>query len=274
MIVIINYARSGGTLLSKILKTDDRILLLSEVNPVSDGSERGRAKPNTTVKGQAQNWYGISLSSQGFRQNVVEMNQKSEKNNRFLVVRDWSYINFVESNINGNSPSYKLETFEQFKNLENTRFFAFVRNAIDVFLSRQINLDEFSLGYLKFVESVVDNGMKFFKYEDLCTNPKAVITEIYLHCGLEPPTKDISIDQSAPITGDTNYSRGNRETGIRQLKRRLVNNKMKKAIDVNEKLSKANELLGYVHKYNNEKIETSFEQLSFKLKRRISKPSR
>ena len=104
VIVMICYARSGGTVLNKCLGSLPNVVMLSEVSPIGGGWGKEGPDSFTTVKEQAKNWYQIELSSDDFVENIVELEKFCNDNKLYLVVRDWSFINFMPHEYNNFNP--------------------------------------------------------------------------------------------------------------------------------------------------------------------------
>ncbi len=59
VVVMIAFARSGGTVLNQCLGSLPDVVIMSEVNPLGGGwGERG-ANSLTTIKDQAKHWYHL-----------------------------------------------------------------------------------------------------------------------------------------------------------------------------------------------------------------------
>ncbi len=172
--IMLCYARSGGTLLSRCLGSMPDVALLSEVNPLyldSDGDRR-------TVVAQAADWYGIKLDAVGFPAAVKELHEKRGGN---LIVRDWTIANFYPYGLNGRRPSYEFKVLD---GLNGCKVFSFVRDAIDVWLSRNCDV-QFARYYLRYVQELLRLDCRIFRYEDLCLNPTLTLRRICKHIEVE-----------------------------------------------------------------------------------------
>ena len=68
IIVMLAYARSGGTLLNRCISSLPGTLVLSEINV-----EAFCPSSCNTIKEQAKKWYDIELKSDGFIENISEI---------------------------------------------------------------------------------------------------------------------------------------------------------------------------------------------------------
>lgn len=98
--VMICFARSGGTLLNRCLGAMD-VVVLSEVNPIGPRS-------TATVRSQAAEWFDTELEPQEFAPAVAALYAQCRAQQRPMLVRDWSYVNFTPTKGNGYEHSYQL----------------------------------------------------------------------------------------------------------------------------------------------------------------------
>ena len=82
IIVMICFARSGGTILNQCLGSLPGVVIMSEVNPLGGGKGKG-AESYRTIKSQAKNWYGIDLISDedNFVECAIELEAFCRKSN-------------------------------------------------------------------------------------------------------------------------------------------------------------------------------------------------
>ena len=137
VVVMICFARSGGTVLNQCLGCLPNIVILSEVNPVGGGGGRGPVWFQT-VQAQAEHWYGIKLEANDFAESILELEKVCEDTGRHLVVRDWSFVNIAPEPYKDTSPVNRLLTLEALEGKCEVVPFAFVRDSIDVWISRGI----------------------------------------------------------------------------------------------------------------------------------------
>ena len=91
--VFISFARSGGTLVNKLLGVHPDCLVLSEVNPAAS------YKP---VARQAFEWLGLVTEQEteafgrlGYSAQLAELSRRAAQGHKRLVVRDWVTVNFL-----------------------------------------------------------------------------------------------------------------------------------------------------------------------------------
>lgn len=248
--LLINYSRSGGTMISRVLGSIKNTILISEVHPNLDlmGS----------VAEQAKKWYNIDITIEAYQNMVVELYTKSVSLNKRLIIRDFSFLDFTPNLYNKNAPS---GTFSALKLLENKIPlipFAFVRDAYDVWISRNFP-PYFSEYYLKYIEALVERNIPIFKYEDFCKNPTQELFKISKLIGVTHDEN--AIDQFinyTNITGDNllkSPSRGGRLEKIELLPRKKIPAFLMKKSKNDFYLQKANEILGYPIYIDDSRIE-------------------
>jgi hypothetical protein len=254
VIVMICFARSGGTILNRCLGSLPRVVCLSEVNPLGGGwGERG-PDSFTTVKAQAKNWYGIDLEPDGFTEGILELEKICKDAGSHLVVRDWPFVNFVPHAYNEYAPPNRLLTLEALEGKCDLFPFAFVRDSIDAWISRGTpSADDFFRQYLCYIETVLEKELRIFKYEDFCRAPSDVIRGICEHTGLEYSNSYKSYASFQKVNGDVQIlegSRGVKEGRIKLLRRRWLPRDKIVTVDRNIDMSRANALLGYPVSYS------------------------
>ena len=97
--LLINYSRSGGTTISRVLGSIKNTILISEVHPNLDlmGS----------VAEQAKKWYNIDITIEAYQNMIFELYTKSISLNKRLIVRDFSFIEFISA-VRGVTNRYSL----------------------------------------------------------------------------------------------------------------------------------------------------------------------
>lgn len=222
VIVMLSYARSGGTLLNRCIASLPNILMLSEIN-----IEASCPNSCSSIKDQAKNWYGINLHSNGFLENIEEIYNYCLETGKTLVIRDWSFGSFVPSKYNNFSPSKKLATLEAIAQRFPVIPFALVRDPIDIWLSFNASPRTFydkNLEFLyEFSKSLISNGIKIFHYDDFCKDPEKVMYNICKYTGINYSDKFKDFSNYFKVTGDIDlpeHSRGIQEGKICLLSRR------------------------------------------------------
>lgn len=269
---MICFARSGGTILNQCLGSLPNVVIMSEVSPLGGGAGKGQIYYQT-IKSQAKNWYGIDLKSDenDFVESTLELEKICEKDNRQLIIRDWSYINFVPIKENNYNPPQRLLILEGLQGKCKLIPFAFVRDAIDIYLSflKNINImkcdiEKFFGCYLNYIKALIDANIPIFKYEDFALDPGNIINNICNYSGLRYSASFKNFNTFDKVNGDVqfgNSSRGIRQNKIKPLSRRII--PRDKIVEINQcaKMVEANSLLGYPALYESKEREKVFNKL-------------
>jgi len=257
ILLMICYARSGGTLLNRCLGSLPNTVVLSEVNLLGAGG--GAAIEADTPYKQALRWYGIDLKSRNFTDSILELAGKCKEKSLSLIVRDWTIANFIPMSQNNYQPPYKLLTLEALQGKCNISIFALVRNAIDVFLSQGAAINNFAINYLRYVKVILDLGVPIFKYEDFCKSPQTILERICTLGGIKSSESFRTFSSFINVNGDIQVkgkSRGGRHKEIVILPRKRTFPIKIVKINNCEEIIKANKLLGYPPKYEDTLIES------------------
>lgn len=259
MVLLLCYARSGGTIFNKVLASIKDNIVLSEVNPLGGGSGIDIDNSCDSIKKQALDWYGISLKSDSFNENVKEIYDISIQKGKNLFIRDWSFVNFSPLKENNFNPPNKFLIINEVKGIEHYKV-ALVRNAIDVWISRGTpDPDVFFQEYYTYLKQLLKLQPYVIKYENFTINPVIEVKKMLKHVG---HSYDIDIDISKSVNynkvnGDIqkgNDSRGNIMSTIKLLKRKKINESLIDRINNNEDLKKCNKMLGYPSLYQSSQI--------------------
>jgi hypothetical protein len=248
---MINFARSGGTILNRCLGSLPGVVIISEVSPFGGGAGIDAASPRS-VAGQAEQWYGIALEATDFVGSVCELARHCAVRGTHLIVRDWTFASFVPIPQNGHQPPGFLATLEALRPLVHVTPFVFVRDAIDVWISRGMPEPEsFFSQYLGFVRAIKALGAPIFTYEDFCDRPRGVVRLICDACGL--PYDDVFMEQYkrfSTVSGDVQtVSRGANLPNIQPLQRKRIPKSVARHLNASSSMRTANELLGYPTSY-------------------------
>ena len=250
--LMICFARSGGTLLNQCIGSLPDVIMMSEVNPLGGGSGRGPVHYQT-VKDQAKHWYNIEIESDNYSSGIIELGDYCTFKKKHLVVRDWTFINFVPREENKWEPPERLLALEQLENISEVIPFAFIRDSIDIWISRNLPpANEFFRQYLNYVRELVNRDIKTFKYEEFCRYPSYVLREICNFTGLEYSDSYNNYLTFQKVNGDIQIkskSRGSRHKKISLLPRRLM--PLPKILEVNHNndMKEANSLMNYPISY-------------------------
>lgn len=275
---MICFARSGGTVLNQCIGSLPNVVILSEVNPLGGGGGQGPVWFQT-VKAQAKEWYQINLQSEDFVGGILELEQICENSGRSLIVRDWTLVNFFPCEENGWNPPNRLLTLEILEKRCEINPFVFVRDSIDVWISRGTpRARDFFRQYLCYVEAILEKKLPIFKYEDFCRKPSVVIRNICGYTGLVYSDSYKNYASFLNVNGDVQIPRGSRGTKqgeIKPLPRKWL--PKDKIIEVNQNadMVRANSLLEYPVSYYDAPRENVWLRKTragiSKVSRRISK---
>lgn len=275
--VIYNFARSGGTLLNKCLASMPNVVMLSEVSRFGGGyGERGKESP-TTVQQQAEQWYDIRLTSSGFEDGILELHKYCQENNKHLIIRDWSYINFFKNESYNNEPELELGVYHKIPGLAFNHI-AFVRDAIDVWISRGMpSVDEFFKKYLLYVNQIKVLGTRIFKYEEFCESPEKSLKDICEYIGVE--YRDVLPEALSyqKVNGDTqNNPKLGQNNKVRRLPRKIIGKERIVRLNNCRAMVACNSVMGYPTTYKIGKftdkiqtINTKMDHIYFGLKSRL-----
>lgn len=263
--LLINYARSGGTLFSKIIASQKNVVLLSEVNP----NHNAVYSPAQ----QANLWYHLNIDENlSYQEQVKEIYQKCKQQNKKLVIRDFTFIDFTPHKLNNFKPKKIFSNYEVIKQFAPVTAIAFVRNAIDVWISRDCP-PKFSEGYLEYINLLMKEKIPIFKYEDFTKNTEGFLIDF----GKKWTISDLSYSNKMlnyeKITGDNQLkkpSRGRNQQTIKPLKRKQLAKQLIHHLHNDVLMLEANNLIGYSTTYQ-ENLESLHSQFWLNLKHKIRK---
>ena len=224
-LIILGFARSGITILDRIISSDKRLICLSEINT----RYVCPTKPNTPRE-QIKNWYNVDIKKNTTLGEIRGILEYCEKNNKILIIRDWSFSSFVPLKYNKFNPKKTLVTIDDIEKKFPDKFkiVCMTRNPVDVWLSMRDSVKTFhdkNLNYLfEFITDVKIRNLEILKYEDFCKNPISILTKIYSQINI-PVKKNIEL--SNKVIGDINFpmaSRGAILDNVSELDRRNISN--------------------------------------------------
>lgn len=265
--LIFCYARSGGTFLNRYLANYDEFVILSEAHPIHN--EKGGIH---SVKMQMKKWYGVDITADNYVDQIIEAKNWCDINNKYLLIRDWSYIDYAESILNSFKPSTTPTNLELLKSYFEVNNVAFVRDGIDVYLSQGKNLKVFSKEYFDFANYLSSEAIDQVKYEDFVDSPDEGFHALCNILGLPSiAIEDCNDVFSNNVIGDINLSRGNQSHKVMKLKRRYAGFFNKKAINNETNLINANLLMNYPTIYESKETEGPVSHFTFQSKFFINK---
>jgi hypothetical protein len=271
--IMLCFARSGGTLLNRLLGSHPDVYMLSEVNPIGVHPERTGKYPLTSIPVQAKQWYDIEIKNENFSDQILEFSKIASSKGKQIIVRDWSFICFVPTQINTFSPPNEFSILQSFSSDIEIRCFGFVRNAIDVWLSGRplMHMKTFFPAYRRYVEELIKLKVPIFTYENMCKDPEEECKKIltYLDLRIYPIWESFSSNKNA--VGDLGRkSRGDRIGKVKSFKRQFLLPIFRKSLNTNVDMIEANRLLQYGIKYENESHETFLNHYSAIFKKKTT----
>ncbi|MDQ3877528.1 MAG: hypothetical protein M3290_04155 [Actinomycetota bacterium] len=254
--LMISFSQSGGTLLNQCLGSLPRTVVMSEVNPLGGGSG-GRARELRTIKEQAQEWYGIQLSSDDFVAGAVELDDICEASGRYLIVRDWTQVNFMPYPANTGTPPRRLLSLESLREHRDVIAFALVRDVIDVWISKGAPAPEtFFPFYLDYAQAILAAGIPIFRYESLVDAPRSFMQSLCATLQIQFSDAFLDYGSFQTVNGSVQITtRGARQGAIRALPRRRIARSLATAVDSSREMREANRLLGYATSYASRDLE-------------------
>ena len=244
-----NFPRSGGTILSKCLASLPKTVLISEVNPAGNAL--------SSIREQAKEWYGIDLKQADFGPLVMELYEICRRRGLQLIVRDFTYMNFIPNPANDFKPTNTLDNLNTLRRHAEVKPFVMVRDAIDVWISR-LKPPRFFEAYKTYVQEITRQGLPMFKYEDFCREPEKILRRICseVDIGFSGSFKDyITLDK---VTGDNLMkpaSRGVRQQIIQPLKRQRLTKSEIHWLNNNSDMIEVNQVLNYPTNYYDKLLE-------------------
>jgi hypothetical protein len=181
--IIHNLPRSGGSIISKSISAQKDIILLSEIHPEGPKiiKKRGAEAKFADPLYQFQNWYKLFSADElkkieennlNFLQKILTINNKVKDQNKILVIRDWSFIDYLGQPYI--DPINKSTLFELLNKQFDVKNLFLIRDPLEMFLSCLKNLDffpknysfdKFLDGYDYFIKDIsLDNTITFEKF--------------------------------------------------------------------------------------------------------------
>lgn len=265
VVVMIGYARSGGTLLARCLASLPGVMLFSEVNPRRRPRAGGRPY---MLKDQARAWHGLELRSSDFAACVDELNAHAVKAGRSLVIRDWPVIDFVPMRENDFTATGQFSILESLSARQDVRAFGFIRDAYDVWVSNGCHAD-FFLHYRPYLERLFAAGIPIYRYEELCQDSDRMLRRLCADMGLSFDASYQSFANVQQVTGDVDLvsgSRGARHARIVNLPRARIPAAQVRWLEANADARAANALAGYPLHYASRPMENRWLAMAARLR--------
>ena len=260
-IVLLCYARSGGTVFSSAFSSLPNVVLVSEVNP--NHNAKG------SIREQLKNWFGYEIAQGSYDEMANAASEICQKEGKKFIIRDFSFIDFTPHKLNAFAPSKSFSTLNILKDSVPVQPIALVRNAFDVWISRGCP-PNFSENYLDYVKALLSLGIPIYRYEDFCKKPEQTIQKVCEKTGIvfSPDFLQKSYSNQK-ITGDNdlqNPSRGSRLSTIQPLKRKRLPHFLVKKAEDDLQMAEANKLLGYPAEFYDSEFENAPSFISLEIK--------
>jgi hypothetical protein len=191
------FARSGGTIVNRLLGASQDVAVLSEVGPAVSVRD-----PLV----QAVEWFDLvdptevdALRHLDFGEVIRDLARRASSRGQHLVVRDFATPNFLPGAFGDTLPSGRLELIDALDaaGCESSRVVV-ARRSASVYASiirsfphlADLTIDEFAVAYHGFVTAV--DGVPVIRYEDLTADPSATLQTLCdaLGCPFDPNALD------------------------------------------------------------------------------------
>lgn len=245
--IVINWSRSGGTLLNRCIGVLPDVVVLSEVSPLR---LQGGLREPITVHEQARQWYGIELSSEEFAAAARELYDICDSRGQRLVLRLWNVGEFRPSRQVHDPPNRFLSCDLLRGALGELNAVGFIRDSIDIWISNGCKRDFFRY-YRRYIETLFELDVPVFRYEDFCADPDGQMEAICraLDIPYDPVYREFAAFER--VRGDRRvaHSRGYRSSRIRDLPRRQIAGAHIRWLNRCADMKAANRIAGYAPTY-------------------------
>ncbi len=267
------FARSGGTVLNQCLGVLPNVVMLSEVNPQGGGWGALGPDSHTTVRAQARAWFGMEVTSDDFADGVLELETLCDASGKRLVLRDWSYINSMPHQNHRGAPPGRFLTLEALEHRTTLIPFAFVRDAIDVWISRKTPpARDFFANYSAYVEAIHERQLPIFRYENFCRDPEQTLRRICSLAGLPFSHRFHGFASFTKVNGDVQHKQGSRGVRHRQIvpmpRKRIPREKIRE-LEACVEMRSVNRRLGYSARYHSARLEPAWPHWSRQVRGRL-----
>jgi hypothetical protein len=248
--ILHQMARSGGTIICRCLASMEGVVLLSEIHPA------GLRMFNPLQ--QAMEWYALLTpddiklareSKLSFVQSIGLIAERCQQQNKTLVLRDWSHLDFI--GIPFGQASYRSGLVEALQKDFDLLRYSTVRHPLDQWLSltknpmfaERLAKPKYLRGVRHFSDMAVSTG--FLKYEQFTADPDTGLKQLCdgLDLVFDPAYRERWPDYSN-ITGDVLPGRSG-PTEICNLPRQTGIESLAKAFESRSDYRRILEILGY-----------------------------
>lgn len=253
--VIINYGRSGGTLLNRCIGSLSNVVMMSEVGPLRTGH---RVDIPITVARQAKEWYQIDLQSTEFVESIAELEQLCTQQGKHLVVRLWCVAEFRPARQNNGCPPGYLMGYQMLRErFSDIPAVALIRDPIDIWISNGCKRDFFAW-YRNYIDQVFQSGVPIFRYEDFCVDAVSSFKKICRSLKLPYSEDFLNFSSFNFVRGDMMVpggSRGSKLTHVENFRRRQIATADIRWVDRCEDMKQANRTANYPLMYSGRERE-------------------
>jgi len=235
------YCRSGGTLLAKHLRSLSNTVVLSEVSPLGCGA--GKDGNEVTISQQLSQWYEIEIESHEYFDQIKELAQICEAEQKNLIIRDWSFVYYSHF---PTADKYR-ETMHRLSSFADIAHLGYYRHPTDIWLSMgEPDLEKFTLEFGQFVEHSLGLSNTKITYESFCSDTKSKMKSIQTLLPFESNYQAGSEADVPEVTGDVQTnSRGGDHFEPIKLKRKWMSGKSKQMLLNHQRFQEICSSLGY-----------------------------
>lgn len=209
-----HFACTGGTLISKLLAGMPNTVLLSEIDPLSQGIPQARFMPTDVVFGLRHSIRPIDpeIIIATFVASIKAAKDGLERQGSHLIIRDHSHSQFCRDDTDyAARPTLREMLKDQFP----IRSVVTVRHPLDSFLSLNNHewiafspgtLDAYAERYVAFLER--HRGIAVIRYEDFVASPETVSRELCDILALECSPLAPELSPLIKMSGDSGRNEG------------------------------------------------------------------
>lgn len=232
MRLVHHFACTGGTLISRALAAQPNSLMLSELDPLSLISTKGRFAPSDVLQMASLNREQLSPETKVavFCAGLKALYKDAVAEGRHVIVRDHTHSHFCAAP----APETRPLITDMLRPLFNLRNIITVRHPLDSYAALLVNnwagpavktLGTYADRYIKFLDSYPD--IPLFYYEDFVSDPDKICQQMTqaLELAFNPHWQDIL--PATSLSGDS----GRRSNEIALRPRRTIRPSLQKEIE-------------------------------------------
>ncbi len=252
--VIYSFARSGGTLVNRLLGVCPGCSVLSEVNP---------AASVVPVARQALEWLGLidvneigQFQDLSYAQQISLLVERAQAKRKKLIIRDWVTVNFLPQTLGDmvvpsgilEQPIYLADAGFSIQPLVITRKAKNVYRSIrhNFVHMENLSVKDFGSAYLAYAHAVSE--FPKVSLEALQTSPREALIQVMQELGLSIGQVDRQLETFSDFnkcTGDNTLAVPSKTAQARNILPTENTSEDDKLFSRNSSIAKANQLLGY-----------------------------